>query len=159
MQFMEFWLSVISGFSLTKNFASRDVDALRRKVHQQFIEQDIDIENMLSKESPEKRAIEYFKMSNAFTSLVTTGEPARPIPRVVRMIDTETSLGAQTERVLARQIGSRVMDIDVVKSAGPEDLITVNRVLATDMQRLISFGATIFDTQQKRVRLILLDAA
>jgi hypothetical protein len=154
-QFMEFWLSVIGGFQVTKGFAARDVDGLRRTVQQSFEAAELDLELMVSKQTAERRAPEYFKMSTAFADIIRSGWEAAPIGTVVRLIDTDTSLGSQTERAFARQIGSRVMNIRVVRPANPEDLDQVNHVLARDTARLIGFGATIFDTRDDSVRLQL----
>jgi hypothetical protein len=53
------------------------------------------------------------------------------------------------------------MNISAVQPASPADLRLVNPSLAEDTERLVSFGATVFDTQQNRVRLQLVrdDAA
>lgn len=73
------------------------------------------------------------------------------------MIDTEQSLGAQTERAFARRIGSKVMNICIQKPAQLEDLMTVNRGLYKDMDRLIKFGSAVFDTVNNRVSLDLIE--
>ncbi len=158
-EFMEFWLSVIGGYTFTTGFVSRDVNNLRASAKSAFQSHELDVDLMSSKASAEVRAVEYFKMSNAFANLITSGTPAKPIDIVIRMIDTELSLGAQTERAFARQIGSRVMNIAVVKPAQPEDLFAVNRVLAEDTARLIRFGATVFDTRTSSARLVLTEDA
>lgn len=156
---MEFWLSVIGGMKLTPGFVARDVDALRESAHKSFRSHELDMDLMVSKKSADIRAAEYFKMSSAFASLITRGREAEPIDTVVRMIDTDTSLGAQAERVFARQIGSKVMNICIVQPAGVADLKRVNHKLARDTSRLISFGATVFDMRNKQARLILTEDA
>jgi len=158
-QFMEFWLSVIGGFQFTPGFTARDVDNLRSSASRSFAEVDLDVDLMISRETAERRAPEYFKMSGAFARLISGGAEARPIGTLIRMIDTDMSLGSQTERAFARQIGTKVMNICVVKPAQPEDLEEVNQVLARDTARLIRFGATVFDTRNNRVRLGLMEAA
>lgn len=154
-QYMEFWLSVIGGYELTTGFISRDVDMLRNKAQGAFVKTELDLDLMTGDAPAADRAIEYFKMSHAFKEIITDGLPVRPIGTIVRMIDTELSLGAQTERAFARQIGSKVMNISVVKPASPDEIQAVNHVLSEDVARLISFGATIFDTAHNRVRLLL----
>lgn len=158
-EFMEFWLSVIGGLDLTSNFIARDINNLRDKTHESFEKNNIDLDKMISKLDAESRALEYFKMSNAFADLIKNGMDATPISTIVRMIDTETSLGAQTERTFGRQIGSRVMNITVVQPTQPEKLESVNHILAKDTARLISFGATVFDTSSSEVMLILTESA
>lgn len=157
-QFMEFWLSVIGGFSLKRGFISRDIDHLRTAAHQAFSSHELDLDLMTSGADPELRAPEYFKMSGAFAQLITDGAEANPMSTLVRMIDTDMSLGAQTERVFARQIGAKVMNICVLKPASPKDLSQVNHLLARDTAQLINYGATIFDTRDNRVRLALTEA-
>lgn len=158
-EFMEFWLSVIGGYQFTPGFVARDVNNLRAAAHESFRAIELDIDKMVSKESAEARALEYFKMSNAFARLITDGMDANPIDMVIRMIDTDMSLGSQTERAFARQIGAKVMNIAIVRPAQPKDLEHVNHVLAADTARLIRFGATVFDTSNSNVRLILTEAA
>ena len=82
---------------------------------------------------------------------------SRPVDRVVRMIDPDRSLGTQAERVFARKMKIHVKNISVVKSASAADLAAVNHRLAEDTERLVSFGAAVFDTQQNEVRLQLVD--
>ena len=154
-EFMEFWLSVIGGYQFTPGFVARDVDALRKAAHQAFDAIELDTNLMTSKASAEIRASEYFKMSSVFAGLITDGKDANPITTVVRMIDTDMSLGSQTERAFARQIGARVMNIAIVKPAQTEDLAVVNHVLAADTAQLIRFGATVFDTRNNKVQLLL----
>jgi hypothetical protein len=160
-QYMEFWLSVIGGFQLTPGFVSRDIKHLRQSTTQAFESIGLDMELMSGKAPATERAPEYFKMSTAFANLIRQGMDARRIGTVVRMIDTELSLGAQTERVFARQIGSKVMNICTVtvSPATVEDLATVNRELADDTERLIRFGATVFDTVDRSVQLLLTEDA
>ncbi len=154
-EFMEFWLSVISGFQFTHGFVARDVDNVRNAAHEAFEEVRLDIGLMTSRATAEARAREYFKMSSAFAGLIKKGVNATPIANIIRMIDTDMSLGSQTERAFARQIGSKVMNICVVQPANPSQLEKVNRVLAVDTEQLISFGAVIFDTSNNNVRLML----
>ena len=158
-EFMEFWLSVIGGYELTAGYTARDVDNLRTKARESFEISGLDMDTMLSKQPAEVRAAEYFKMSSAFAGLITAGMDASPIGTVVRMIDTDMSLGSQTERAFARQIGSKVMNISLVKPATPDELSPVNHALAVDSARLIRFGATVFDTSNNRIRLILSEDA
>jgi len=158
-EFMEFWFCVIGGYRFTPGFVARDVDSLRTSAQQSFRSHELDIDLMVSKADAEARAQEYFKMSNAFAQLITDGGDAAPISTIVRMIDTNMSLGSQTERAFGRQIGAKVMNISVVRPAAPDDLEQVNRVLATDTARLIKFGATVFDTSDNKVRLMLTEAA
>lgn len=156
-EFMEFWLSVIGGFEFTPGYIARDVDRLRAAAHQSFQASELDIDLMLSKASSENKAPEYLKMSSAFARLIKNGTQATPVQAVIRMIDTEMSLGAQTERAFARQIGTKVMNICVVQTARPEGLYSVNHALARDTEQLIKIGAVVFDTNNNRVSLMLTD--
>lgn len=154
-QYMEFWLSVIGGFEFQKGSFASGIDSLRNSIQCAFKEEKFDIDVINSNASADERAKEYFKMSSAFAELILNGAPSTPIDKVIRMIDTEHSLGAQTERAFARQIGSKVMNICIIKPASVEDLAFVNRTLYKDVDRLIQFGSTIFDTSNNKVSLIL----
>ena len=76
------------------------------------------------------------------------------------MIDTDLSLDAQSERAFARKMAIPVMNMCVVKPASSSDLEIVNRRLARDTERLIQFGATVFDTANSQTtRLLLVEDA
>jgi hypothetical protein len=154
-EFMEFWLSVIGGYQLTPGFVARDCDNLRTSARRSFEDADLNMDLMLSKAAAGVRAPEYFKMSAAFAGLVNGGMDAEPIGTLIRMIDTDMSLGSQAERAFARQIGTKVMNICIVRPALPQDLLQVNHALAVDTERLINFGAAVFDTSNNQVRLAL----
>jgi hypothetical protein len=157
-QYMEFWLSVIGGAELTPGFVARDVDVMRTLHHEAFERAGVNLDHMNSHTDAAMRAEEYFNMAAATADLYVSGQlDANPMSQVVRMIDTEQSLGAQAERVFARKAGIQVMNIYVTQPAGPADLASVNPELARDTARLVSFGATVFDTQQNRVRLQLVE--
>lgn len=128
VQFMEFWLSVIGGMQFRPGATVSSIDHLRNQAYGLFEKHGVDLERMVSKASPEVRAADYFNMSAAFAELVTPGTvEANPIEKVVRMIDPDKSLGAQAERVFAREIGSKVMNICVMEQASPSALNKVNQ--------------------------------
>lgn len=146
-EYMEFWLAVIAGKQFEKGFTARDVDDLRARQHDAYDSAELDFELMNSHEAPGQRAIEYFKMAAAAAEAYKdTHDTIIPVEQLVRMIDTDQSLGAQAERAFARDLAVPVMNICVVKPATARDLEEVNRTLARDTQQLIKFGAAVFDT-------------
>lgn len=154
-EYMEFWLSVIAGIEIG-NTPGASIDLLRSAARKAFEAVELDVPMMVSRESAKTRAIEYFKMADAFGDMVTSGTlESRPVKQVVRLIDADLSLGAQSERVFARKIGTPVMNVCVVKPATVSELSAVNRRLARDAARLVSFGAAVFDTRHDHVRLLL----
>lgn len=156
-EYMEFWLAVIAGAQLTKDFSARDVDRLRTTQRQAYDVADVDFDCMNSGETAEARAGEYFRMAAASADSYQTSGEIHPVQQLVRLIDADLSLGAQAERVFARQLGIRVLHTCVVRPVAPAALETVNPHLAHDAQRLITFGATVFDTANKQTRLMLID--
>lgn len=157
-QYMEFWLSVIGGVQFKKDSIANGVDALRNAAKDQFNVHGVDLDFMVSAATPEERAAEYFKMATAFAGIIKANKIAyKPVDKVVRMIDPDKSLGAQAERAFARAIGSKVMNIKIMKPATPSELNHVNHRLARDTARLISFGATVFDTRDQTTRLMLVE--
>jgi hypothetical protein len=159
-EYMEFWLAVMAGAQVTKGFTARDTDILRHEQRTAFEAAEIDFELMNGHAGAEARATEYFKLASASAETYLNGHVhTRPVRRVVRMIDTDLSLGAQAERAFARQLAIPVMNICIVKPAAPSDLEYINHQLARDTQRLIQFGATVFDTANKQTRLLLLESA
>jgi hypothetical protein len=157
-QYMEFWLSVIAGARLTPGSITQNLKLMRKLHREAYQRAEVDIDRMNAHASALERAEEYFKMAAATAGIYMEGKlDSRPMERVVRMIDTDQSLGAQAERVFARKLRINVMNISVIRSASPLELATVNHRLAKDTERLIQFGAAIFDTQQNQVRLQLVE--
>lgn len=155
-EYMRFWMAVIGGFEIPKGFSASNIDNLRAACLAAESEHEVDIANMISANSAEDRAIEYFKQAQAYSGLVHV-LGASPVRQLVRMIDTEQSLGAQAESVFARLIGTSVKRISLVRPADLEDLRTRNCQLTDDLQRVISFGAAVFDSANNQVRLQLVD--
>lgn len=159
-EYMEFWLAVIAGAQLTPGFTARDVDALRDAQRAAYEAGGVDLDAMNTHADPRERAKEYFNMAAASADTYRQGGiPHQPVEQVVRMIDTEQSLGAQAERVFARKLAVPVMNICVVKPVQPSELEPVNHQLAADTARLIQFGAAVFDVEDSRTRLMLVESA
>lgn len=158
-EFMEFWLAVIAGAELgQKGQVATSVDELRQMNRQMQQQNEVDIATIDSKSSIEQRTPHYFKLAIAAAALYG-GRQVRisPARRVVRLVDTAQSLGAQSERVFARQLGVPVMNVGVVAPVSPESLRDVDSALFEDTQRLIRLGATVFDTVSSEVRLCLIE--
>lgn len=157
-EYMEFWLAVIAGAQLTKDFSARDVDHLRAMQRQAYDLAEVDFNRMNSGATAETRAAEYFQMAAAAASTYEAGHvEAQPMKRLVRLIDADLSLGAQAERVFARKMGIKVLNTCVVRPVAPSALEAVNPHLARDAERLIKFGATVFDTLNNQTRLMLVE--
>ncbi|MGB3023545.1 MAG: hypothetical protein WBB39_01935 [Candidatus Saccharimonadales bacterium] len=150
--YLEFWLLVIGGLEVDE---STDIDVVRTRHRIEFEHAGVDFAQFNSNDDLEERAKHYFMLGAAFAKLYETEFVTKPMQRMVRLIDPDTSLGAQTERVFARCTGIPVFTVSVVMPADPQNLFDVNRTLAEDTHQLISFGATVFDTKQHQTRLML----
>ncbi len=153
-EYLEFWLMVLGGLRLSD---SDDIDVVRSRHRIAFEHAGVDMTMFNSAETPEKRAEHYFTMGATFAKLYEKEFTIRPMSRMIRLIDPDTSLGAQTERVFARCIGMPVYTVTVVEPVDPDKLFAINQTLAEDTHRLISYGATVFDTKHHRTRLMLVE--
>ena len=152
-EYLEFWLMVIGGLELDDD---SDIDVIRTRHRIALEHAGVDLMRFNSHVDPEKRAQEYFTMGATFATLYEKEFRINPMKRMVRLIDPDKSLGAQTERVFARCIGMSVFTVTVVSSTDPDSLFDVKQTLVEDTQRLISFGATVFDTAHHRTRLMII---
>ena len=153
-EYLEFWLMVLGGLQLDDR---DDIDVVRSHHRIAFEHAGIDMTRFNTAETLEKRAEDYFTMGATFAKLYERDFVIKPMCKMIRLIDPDTSLGAQTERVFARCIGMPVYTVTVVEPVDPDKLFEVNQVLAEDTHRLISFGATVFDTKHHRTRLMLVE--
>lgn len=153
-EYLEFWLMILGGLQLDGN---EDVDVVGSRHRIAFEHADVELEQFNGKGDPEERAKHYFTMGAAFAKLYESEFKTQPMKQMIRLIDPDTSLGAQTERVFARYINMPVYTVTVAMPADPKKLFDINQTLAEDTQRLISFGATVFDTHHNHTRLMLVE--
>lgn len=147
-QYLELWLSVIAQVDVKQV----PTDVFRNAVQAAYWRHGVDWELLNANASADKRAPEYFKQATAFAEVVEN-LPRRSISRIVRLIDTEQSLGAQAEAYFAKLLGIPVMRAVAMKPVDSlkEGLGAIaHPELRLDTAKLVSYGATIFSVAEKK---------
>jgi len=153
--YMTFWLSTMAGLPSGGHGILQTITDFREDLDVALRSSDtLDMEMYDSKAPAEERAPHYFEHASIFAAIARQYD-AQPVGRLVRLVDPDMSLGAQTENVFARLMGTNVFKVGIAEigEAGPSEA-NMPRQLVADTQRLIRFGATIFDTL-KRQQLVL----
>lgn len=152
--YMTFWLSTMAGLQshghgvhVAMQDFRRDFEAAQRR------DEELDMDIYDSRQSTEIRAPHYFNHANLFAATAQQHD-ARPVDKLVRLVDPDTSLGAQTENLFARIMGARVFRVAVAETGVEPSAQSLPPHLVSDTQHLVQFGATVFDTL-RRQQLIL----
>lgn len=157
--YMEFWLNVMARPQHDGVGAAKRLDGLRASFSQALTQNDqVDMAayNNSSLDA-DQRAPHYIKHADIYADTVR-GVAHSPINRLVRLIDTDTSLGAQTENYFARVIGTQVMKVGVAHigdHALPANYPSSR--LVRDADDIVRFGGHVFDTK-RRTQLVLVPA-
>lgn len=156
--YMTFWLSVMSRFEFESPGATTEIEMFRRRFEQQLeiTEVDMDAYNSGILTSAE-RAPQYIKHADTFASVARSVDSFSPIPTLVQLSDTDTSLGSQTERYFAKVNDTRVKRPAVAQLGAvnlPEAYPSPR--LVRDVATIVKFGGHVFDTVQ-RTQLVLVD--
>lgn len=159
--YMEFWLNVMARPRHDGAGTAHRLDTLRGNFTDainQNHEIDMAIYNS-SEFTAAQRAPHYIKHADIYADVVRkTDVGANPIDRLVRLIDTDTSLGAQTENYFAKVMGIQVMNVAVAQ-------VGSNRLpanypaskLVKDTDDIVRFGGHVFSTE-RRSQLVLVPA-
>jgi len=156
-QYLELWMAAIAQVDM-RHFS---VEAFRNGVQAAYWRHGVDWELLNSQEAPEKRAPEYFKQATAFAEVVEP-LPRRSVKRLVRLIDTEMSLGAQTEIYFAK-----LLNIPVMRAVAMKPVASLNEgfgaiahaPLRLDTEKLVSYGATVFSVAEKKQLVLVPETA
>lgn len=153
--YMELWLSVMSGITATGAGAAQRVDTFRREFHKRRDAHDtldMALYNTASIPAAE-RAVQYFTHAQAFHALAADVDHT-PVKKLVRLVDPDQSLGAQTENVFARLQGTPVYNVAVAETGARPDAAHMPDRLVRDNATIVAFGGAVFDTV-RRQQLIL----
>jgi hypothetical protein len=154
--YMTFWLTTMSGIPAAGHGVLQSIRSFRQELAGGMQRSDsLDMDLYDSKETAERRAPQYFEHAQIFADTVKHHAPS-PVDRLIRLIDPEMSLGAQTENVFARLMGTGVFKVAIARTGlGISDKVMRPR-LRQDSETLVSFGATVFDTDT-REQLVLVE--
>lgn len=152
--YMTFWLATMAGLRSRGAGINQVVTGFRNDLLNRIDRsKNLDMAVFDARVAATERAPHYFAFAQLFADTVKAYEP-RPIRRLIRLVDPELSLGAQTENVFARLMQSGVFRAAVARTGLAPDESSLTPQLVDDTQRLIRFGATIFDTE-KRHQIVL----
>ena len=153
--YMELWLSVMSGIEATGAGAAARVDGFRRTFHDRRDNHDTLDMAMYNNSavSPAERATHYFTHAQTFYDLTSEVDHS-PVAKLVRLVDPDQSLGAQTENVFARLQGTPVYNVAVAETGIRPNADHMPDRLVRDHDTIVAFGGAVFDTV-RRQQLIL----
>lgn len=154
--YMTFWLTTMSGVPSSGHGVLDSIRSLRKDFsaamrHSETLDMDV----YDSKQNAELRAPHYFEHAQLFAETVEQHDPS-PVERIIRLVDPEMSLGAQTENVFGRLMGSGVFKVAIAKTGIEISDGVMRPELRKDTEKLVRFGAAVFDTTT-REQLVLVE--
>jgi hypothetical protein len=157
--YMELWSLAISGIDLGLNGRAQRVAEYERRFEDSQKREMVNLDIMNDGAvDPRHRALEYFAFAKAFSQTARAqAVDATPVRRVVSLIDTDTSLGCQTERLLAKLLGLPVHKLVAVAPAESYEPAISDLELRGDFATFIRYGAASIDlaSEAKLVTLCL----
>lgn len=146
--YMYLWSLVISGvdFSQTPK-PSRRIRHFEQNLDNQLENFEVDMDIMNSRElSAQDRAKHYFKYAEAFAAAAKqASKDATRVRRIINLVDPKTSLGCQTERILARILAIPVERVVPVEPAKKISDAMPDYELVLDIEKIIEFGGTVIE--------------
>lgn len=157
--YMEFWLSVMGRPEMRGHGVAHTMDQLREAFDEAKKRDDILDMSAYNNGGlvADMRASHYMRHADLFVDTLRVNANFSPITRLVRLIDTDQSLGAQTENYFAKVMGVRVMNVAIARIGDavlPENYR--NTQLERDTSSIVAFGGHIFDTV-RRTELVLVE--
>jgi hypothetical protein len=159
--YMTFWLSTMSGLRFQGSGAAAEMDQFRRQFDNALSQASVDMAVYNDPQmSADDRALQYFRHADTFARVGQQQDTFSPIPRLVRLVDTDTSLGAQTERYFAKINGTKVFQPAIAHMgdiALPENYPAPR--LVRDTESVVKFGGHVFDVVRRTQIVLVEDAA
>ncbi|MBX4190648.1 hypothetical protein KW794_01020 [Candidatus Saccharibacteria bacterium] len=91
------------------------------------------------------RAIEYFRFAEAFVDALDDAQDSTSVRSVIGLIDPETSLGCQTEKLLAKMLSLPVKKLSPVRKINKYTEAIEDHKLISDIDEIIKFGGTVVE--------------
>jgi len=153
--YMTFWLATMAGLPARGHGVAQAINNFRNDFEIALRDSDsLDMSIYDSKESPNTRAPHYFEHAQRFAATAQQHNP-EPVHRLIRLVDPEMSLGAQTENVFARLMGTGVFRVAIAETGIEPSQHNTSDALLKDMEPIIRFGGTVFDTQRRQFYAIV----
>jgi hypothetical protein len=139
-----FWLAVIAGFDLGDRPSTAKIEKFRHQTIEYLDRASVDLVTMNNSNADGgTRAKEYFKFAKAIAHVASNYRPEpHSAHRVVNLIDTQASLGCQTERLFAHLHGIPVYDVKISGPASSSRAAFANVDLYKDLNLIFSYGGT-----------------
>jgi hypothetical protein len=140
--YITFWLAVIAGLDMGRRPRASSIARLEASLLTYLTALQVDLVCMNnSGAQPQVRAAEYFKFSHAFAAVTSTFRPEpNSAHRVINLIDTESSLGCQTERLYAHLRGIPTFNVAVSGPATAKQLAFRDISLYKDLELIFRYG-------------------
>ena len=145
--YMHFWSLVISGPDLGIKRRNQTASKYQKNLDKKIDKKRVDIAKMNDPAEPATaRAPEYFKFADAFVSALSENHSdSNPVRSVIGLVDPETSLGCQTEKLLAKILTIPVKRLSPVRKINSYNQAIEDHKLVEDMDEIIKFGGTIVE--------------
>jgi hypothetical protein len=148
--YMTFWLSTMAGLPSRGSGVLHTIREFQRRFEAaQRANTTLDMDIYNSTQPAAERAPHYFTHAQVFSSVALQHQTS-PVHRLVRLVDPDMSLGAQTENVFARLMGTGVFRVAIAETGIEASPQSLSPRLLQDTQHLVRFGATVFDTERKQ---------
>lgn len=145
--YMHLWSLIIGGPDL--GIRRRNQSSLRyqRRFDKKLAKNLVDVEKMNDKTTPaEQRAPEYFQFARSFAEAIDDPSyESAPARSVIGLVDPETSLGCQTEKLLGKLLGIPLKRVAPVRKIDIYAQAIEDHKLIEDMDQIIKFGGTIVE--------------
>lgn len=154
--YMTFWLATMAGLRWSGHGIAREIDDFRLKFDQLCAENedlDMGVYNDSTLEA-KQRVSHYFEHANVFARSVQ-GSETEPVKKIAQLVDPDTSLGAQTERVFAKLIGAQVFRVALARTGLTPTSDFVKQRLVADSSSIVVFGGTVFDARQRKIAVLV----
>lgn len=145
--YMHFWSLIISGPDLGMRKGNQAAGRYEHRLAKKLAKKKVDLPRMNdSSLDAKQRAEEYFKFIDAFVNAIDDssygGTPARS---VIGLIDPETSLGCQSEKLLAKMLGLPVKRVSPVRLLDTYSEAIQDHKLVYDLDELVRFGGVVVE--------------
>lgn len=145
--YMHLWSLVIGGPDLGMRRANHLASRYKSRIVKNLGKSGVDLHKMDDPMLPaNERASEYFRFAETFAKTIDRDiQNATPVRSVIGLIDPESSLGCQTEKLLARLLGLPVRRISPAHFIDSYTGAISDRKLEKDFDTIVRFGGMVVE--------------
>lgn len=153
--YMNFWLSTMAGLPARGYGVAKAIDNFQKDFQASIDHnENLDMAIYDSSQQAKVRASHYFEHAQTFARTVRQ-HSHEPIKRLVRLVDTDTSLGAQSEKVFARTMQIGIFGVALAQTGAPHYSAGLPASLILDTERIVAFGGTVFDETRREQPILV----